>query len=91
MRESVLFEVYFVTGSAAVGLLLTLAGMEIGLSWLLALLPYLGRNVFYVNRLARYIFRHPRLALALRRGVRSTRIRNANAASTCRGVGCLCG
>jgi two-component system phosphate regulon sensor histidine kinase PhoR len=69
LREALRFEAYFIAACASAGVLLALTGLDLGWVFTLALLPYLGRNLFYLNRLARLILRHHRLVPPFPRGV----------------------
>lgn len=69
LRRSLRFEGIFVLASAAVGLLLLWAGVSAAIVWPLVLLPYLGRNLFYLVRLAFLVRRHHRLVPPFPRGL----------------------
>jgi two-component system phosphate regulon sensor histidine kinase PhoR len=62
MRESQRFELSFLGGCLAAGVLLALVGVDAGLAGVLALLPYLGHNLYHLARLTRLIRRQHRLA-----------------------------
>jgi two-component system phosphate regulon sensor histidine kinase PhoR len=62
MRQAVRRELGLALGLACGGLLLRLLGLPWSLVWPAALLPYLGRNLFYLLRIASLIRRRHRLA-----------------------------
>ncbi len=62
MRQAMRVELALAVGFAAGGLLLRLLGLPWGLAWPAALLPYLGRNLYYLLRLSTLIRRRHRLA-----------------------------
>jgi two-component system phosphate regulon sensor histidine kinase PhoR len=64
-----LFELYFVLASLAAGAALLWLDMEPSLIAPLILLPYLGRNLFHLARLARLIRRHHRMTPPFPRGL----------------------
>jgi len=69
MREWLLFEVLLLLVSLAVALLLLRLGLDPTLAALLAILPYLGRNLYYLNRLTLLIQRRCRIAPPFPRGL----------------------
>lgn len=69
MREAARVELALVLGSAAVGLLLHLFGLPWWIVWPAVLLPYLGRNLYYLLHLTTLIRRRHRLAPPFPRGL----------------------
>jgi len=69
MPESLLFEVLFLLVSLAVALLLPWLGLDPAPAVLLAILPYLGRNLYYLGRLTLLIRRRHRMAPPFPRGL----------------------
>lgn len=61
MRQSLLFEVYFLLASVAGALFLNWLGLSPVLIALLTPVPYFGRNLYYLVRLAVLIHRHHRM------------------------------
>jgi len=68
MREWLLFEVLLLLASLAVALLLPWLDLDPALAVLLAILPYLGRNLYYLGRLTLLIRRRHRMAPPFPRG-----------------------
>jgi len=69
MLESLLFEVLLVLVSLATALFLPWLGLAPALAILLAILPYLGRNLFYLGHLTLLIHRRHRMAPPFPRGL----------------------
>lgn len=69
MLESLLFEVLLFLVSLALALLLPWLGLDLALAVLLAILPYLGRNLFYLGRLTLFIHRRHRMTPPFPRGL----------------------
>lgn len=69
MLQSLLFEAYLLLASLAAALLLVWFGLDLELIVLLALLPYLGRNLYYLIRLTALIHRHHRMVPPFPRGL----------------------
>jgi len=69
MRESLLFEVLLLLVSLAVALLLPWLGLDPAPAVLLAILPYLGRNFYYLGRLTLLIRRRHRIVPPFPRGL----------------------
>ncbi len=69
MLESLLFEVLFLLASLAVALFLPWLGLDLALAVLLAILPYLGRNLYYLGRLTLLIHHRHRMAPPAPRGL----------------------
>jgi two-component system phosphate regulon sensor histidine kinase PhoR len=69
MRQAVRLELALALGFAAGGLLLGLLGLPWRLVWPAVLLPYLGRNLYYLLRLSTLIRRRHRLAPPFPRGL----------------------
>lgn len=62
MLESLSIELFFLVGSLVTALLLLWLGLDPTLVVLLTLLPYAGRNLYYLGRLSVLIRRHHRMA-----------------------------
>jgi two-component system, OmpR family, phosphate regulon sensor histidine kinase PhoR len=69
MRPAVRFETYFILASAGAAAVLAWAGPDGALLWPLVLTPYVGRNLYYLFRLAVLIRRKHRLAPPFPRGL----------------------
>ncbi|WP_133510593.1 phosphate regulon sensor histidine kinase PhoR [Candidatus Thiosymbion oneisti] len=69
MLESLLFEVLFLLVSLAVALFLPWLGLDLALAVLLAILPYLGRNLYYLGHLTLLIRRRYRMVPPFPRGL----------------------
>lgn len=69
MRESLVFEVWLLLVLLALALLLLWLGLDPILAVLLAILPYLGHNLFYLGRLTLLIHRRHRMAPPFPRGL----------------------